>query len=423
MAAYTYLLQVQPKSGRNWANLLEPRTGAPIEGTLGIVDVPDDGLPSAARKVMEPFLSMGLKIRISFWAGRRLNEKLYPSEVVCAVYDDGTVVNTDIFRQDTSGEPAQPATLVRPECPHGPHDGACGHEGDCRFAHNGTDCQAVRAVCPACAEEGRPAAVREIVSRIPRDGKLVLRCSSCERLSFQFDAELVCDTCHWLVPDVNEELADRFADNGGAYPPEPGSCAGCSQQLSPASGPFSFNCLRCGRSVTLWLDSFEPGQTVTTICPSKECGEFITIPPSIWCRECGQNLRPMNVIRKLVLAANDIQLPEPSNPRDDESTRLARRLAVAAESSTRRYSSLTDEQKRLVLDRRYLDSMAFSTETPPDWIRDIVEIRAAGHEVNRKGGMRAMQELHLRVMELGSEYRSAARHIELYWDRIGDWRN
>jgi hypothetical protein len=37
--------------------------------------------------------------------------------------------------------------------------------------------------------------------------------------------------------------------------------------------------------------------------------------------------------------------------------------------------------------------------------------------------MRAMQELHLRVMELGSEYRSAARHIELYWDRIGDWRN
>jgi hypothetical protein len=419
---YTYLLQVLTKGGERWANLLEPRTGAPIDGTFGIVEVPESGLAGAAREAMKPFSSLGLRRRVAFWEGRRLNEVLHPSEVLLIVHDDDEIVDAETTRQSTADGPARQSKNVRTGCPHAPHDGLCGHEGSCLFAHNGKECEAVRPVCPACLDEERPAAVRNIVSQIRREGELVLRCSSCEQLSFQFDAEQVCDTCQWLVPHVNEDLEERFAANGGGFAPPPGSCPGCSQQMPRPEGPFSFGCPKCGRSVVLHLNAFKPGQTVTTMCPNRECGHFITIPPSIWCQECGQNLRPMNVIRKLTLEANDVQLATRSNVREDEATRLARRLAEAAESSRRRYAYLSEEQKILMVSRRYLDSMAFSAEPPDEWIRDVVEIRAAGHELNRKGGMRAMQELHQRVMELGRDHRSAARHIEMYWDGIGDWR-
>lgn len=421
MPVYTYLLQVLPEGGGNWATLLEPCTGTPVDGSLGTMDVPESGLLGVAREVMKPYSSIGLRLRVSFWEGRRLNEKLYKSEVFCMIYDDGAIVDAETIQQDTSDSPARHSKNVRPGCPRGPHDGPCGPEGPCMFAHHGEECEAVRPVCPACFDEERPAAVPDIVSQVQRDGELVLRCSSCEQLSFQFDAELVCDTCQWLVPHVNEELEERFAANGGGFAPQPGFCTGCGHQMPHPPGPFSFGCPKCGRSVILSLDSLTPGQTVTTMCSDRECRQYIRIPPSIWCQECGQNLRPLNVIRKLTLEANDVRLVARSNVREDETTRLARRLAEAAESSTRRYAYLSEEQKKLLLNERYLDSVAFSVETPDEWIRDIVEIRAAGHELNRKGGMRAMQEVHQRVMELGRDYRGAARHIELYWDGIGDW--
>jgi hypothetical protein len=420
MPVYTYLLQVLP-SGGNWANLLEPRTGTPMDGTFGVVDVPESGLPDVAKKIMKRLSSSGLRLRVAFWEGRRVNEKLYTSEVFRTVYDDGSVVDTETLLRGTDDSSARNSNNVRPDCPHAPHDGPCGHESECKFAHYRKECDAVRPVCPACFDEGRPAVVADIVSQVRRDGQLVLRCSSCERLSFQFDAELVCDTCHWLVPHVNEELEDRFAANGGDFAPRPGSCLGCSDQMPQPPDPFDFGCPKCGQSVILFLGSMKPGHTVSTMCPNRECGEYLTIPPSIWCQECGQNLRPLNVVRKLTLEANDIRLAARSNVREHEDTRLARRLAAAAESSTRRYSYLSDEQKKLLLNKRYLDSMVFSAEPPDEWIRDVVEIRAAGHEINRKGGMRAMQEMHQRVMELGKNYRSAARHIESYWGGIGDW--
>lgn len=422
MPVYTFLLQVLPRGGGKWANLLEPRSGTPLEGTFGIVEVPEGGLPDAARQVLQRLSGIKLRRRVCFWEGRRANEKLYSSEVFLAVYDDGSVLDAEALVRAAGDGPARPAQQVRPDCPHGPHDGTCGHPGDCRSAHRGQDCEAVRPVCPACFDEGRPVVVADIVSRVLAGGDTVLRCSSCERRSFRFDADLVCETCHWLVPHVNEELEDRFAANGGDFAPSPGSCPGCGDQLRQPADPFDFACPRCGRSVILFLDSMDPGQTVVTLCPNEECGEELTLPPSIWCQECGQHLRPRNVVRKLVLEANDVRLAARSNVREDEDTRLARRLAAAAESSTRRYSYLSDEQKTLLTNRRYLDSMAFSAEPPDEWIRDVAEIRAAGHDLNRKGGMRAMREMHQRVMELGREHRNAARHIELYWDGIGDWR-
>jgi hypothetical protein len=422
MTIYTYLLQVLPRGGGNWANLLEPHTGTPVDGTLGTVDVAETGLLRAARKIMQPYSDIQLRLRVSFWEGRKVNEKLYANEVFRTVYDDDTVVAAETGASGPGDGPVRRSENVRPGCPHAPHDGSCGHDGPCAFAHRGRDCEAVRPVCPACFDEERPAAVAGIVSQIQQVGELVLRCSSCEQLSFQFDAELVCATCHWLVPDVNEELGDRYAANGGGFATPPGSCPGCGNQIPQTPGPFSFGCPKCGRSVILSLDSARPGTTIKTMCPNRECGEYLTIPPSIWCQECGQNLRPLNVVRKLTLEVNDFRLAGRSNVREDETTRLARRLAEAGESSTRRYSYLSQKQKELLLDRRYLDSLAWSAESPEEWIRDIVEIRKAGHELNRKGGMRAMREVHQRVLELGLDYRSAASHLELYWDGIGDWQ-
>src|SRR5262245_17287389 len=105
MPVYTYLLQVLPKGGGSWANLLEPRTGAPVDGTLGPVDVPEDGLSGTAREVMKPYSGAGLRVRVSFWEGRRANDKLYATEVFCMVYDDGTFVDSETVRRDARDEP------------------------------------------------------------------------------------------------------------------------------------------------------------------------------------------------------------------------------------------------------------------------------------------------------------------------------
>jgi hypothetical protein len=420
MPAYTYLLQVLPQGGEKWANLLEPRTGTPLDGTFGVVEVPESSVPGIAKDIMTGFAGMGLRLRVSFWVGRRVNDKLYASEVFRTVHDDGTVVDAETLVQITSDGSAQSSGDVRPDCPYAPHDGVCGHQGECRFAHHGRECDAVRPVCPACFDEARPWVVAGIVSRVRQSGELNLRCSSCERLSFRFDAESICASCHWLVPDVNEQLADRFAANGGDFASRRGSCPSCGDQMPQPPDPFAFSCPACGHSVVLHLRSIRPGGDVVILCPNRDCGESITMPRTMWCRQCG-DLRPLTVVRKLILAANDAHLVASSNVREDEDVRLARRLAAAAESSTRSYPRLSAEQKSLLTDSRYLDAMAFAAD-PDEWIRGVAEIRAAGHRINQAGGMRAMQEMHRKVLELGTGYRNAARHIELYWDGIGDWR-
>lgn len=391
-----------------------------MDGTLGVVEVPEDGLPGAASAIMER-VGVELRLRVCFWEGRRVNDKLYKREVFCEIYDDGAILDAEAIARNDSDGPSRPPQTARPGCPHAPHDGACGHKGSCMFAHHQQECEAVRLVCPACFEEERPRVIPDIVELIRRQGELVLRCSACELLSFQLDADLICDMCEWFVPQVNEELEDRFAANNGPFAPRPGSCPGCGQQMPRPDDIFSLGCPKCGQDVTLPLESTAAGMTINTMCRSRECGQYITIPSAIWCQECGKNLRPMDVVRKLTLEANDVRLASRSNVREDEDTRTARSLAVAAESSTRRYDYLSDDQRRLLRDKAYLDEVAFSSVPPAEWLRDIIQIRRAGHEINRRGGMRAMQEMHQRVMELGVAYRGAARHIELYWDGIGDW--
>ena len=418
---YTYLLQILPKRGRGWANLLEPRTGTPMDGTFGAIEVPDGGLPDAASTILARFSGMELERRVAFWEGRRVNEPLYSNDVFRIIYADGRIVDAEGAALSDGGEPARPVANVRPGCPFAPHDGSCGHEGLCQYAHYGSECQSARPVCPSCFHEVRPARVPDIISQLRVEAELVLRCSSCEQLSFQFDADMICDVCQWLEPDVNEELEARFAANGGGFAPEPDDCAGCSQQMPQLPGPFTFGCPQCGQTIILTLDGFKPGTTYTTMCNNRECKLYIKIPPSIWCQVCGRNLRPQDVVRKLILEANDSRLAARSNVREDETTRLARRLAAAAESGLRSYPYLSPEQQQLLIDGEYLDSLISSGAQPDAWIRDAVEVRAVGRELNRNGGMRAMLEVHQRVMELGLNNRNAAREIERAWDGIGQW--
>jgi hypothetical protein len=295
MPVYTYLMQVLPKGREGWGNLLEPRTGAPAAGTFGVVEADESGLPRVAEKIMERLSGIGLPLRVSFWEGRRVNEKLYTSEVFRMVYGDGRVLGADAIARDAGDrserrrEPERRPESVRPGCPHAAHDGSCGHGGDCAFAHFNQDCPGTRPICPACLDEVRASMVPGIVAAVRQAGgdRLVLRCSSCEQLSFQVDAGLICDLCEWLVPHANEELESRYALNGGAFAPPPGSCSRCGDQMPRPDGPFSFGCPKCGQSVFLTLD-LTPGSSVTTMCPNKECGQFITIPPSMWCPECGR---------------------------------------------------------------------------------------------------------------------------------------
>ena len=420
MPAYTYLIQVLPQSGDTWATLREPRTGAPVSGTRGVLEATEEGLTDAAMSAMEDFRTLGLKLRIAFWKGSRINETLYRNEIFRMVHGDGTVVTAEeMQRQVQHVEKEKPR--VRTDCPHAPHDVACGHAGSCKQAHHGTECEAVRPTCPACFQEVRPMAVPGLVQEIRRSGELLVRCSSCEALSFAFDAGLVCETCQWLVPEVNEELEDRFSANGGVFDPSPGACAACSQQMPGLDRAFSLDCPRCGTNVFLLLDKATPGDTITTMCPDSACGQFITLPATIWCQECGQNLRSPEVVRKLTLAANALRLPDSVDSRESEDVRLARRLANAAESLDRRYSYLTQQQKNLVHDESFLDSLISSPSPLADWVRDAVEMRAIGHERYRAGGMRALRETHQLIMELGVDHRVAARTVEQYWGGIGEW--
>lgn len=419
MPAFTYLLQILPRGGSGWATLKEPRTGGFASGTFGVLEVEESGLSDAAMAVMDRYRKAGLELRVCFWAGRRVNESLYLSEILCVVQDDGTVA--EAVRQEVWNRPEGEARRVRADCPHAPHDSSCGHSAPCHYVHPGAACAAVRVSCPACYQEENPAKVPALVEEIRRGGKLVRRCSSCEELAFEFDADLVCGTCQWLIPDVNEELEERFLANGGAFAPPAGSCPGCSQQMPGSESTLSFDCPRCGTHVYLPLDGAKPGGTITTPCPGSACGLTILIPATIWCQECGQNLRPPQVARRLALEANETRLTEPGDVREDEGVRLARRLAKAADSASRRYPHLTDEQKHLLQDKGFVDSLISSPSPLADWVRDVVEIREIGHEVHRSGGMRGLRGAHQRVMELGVKYRIAARTVELYWDGIGDW--
>jgi hypothetical protein len=107
-------------------------------------------------------------------------------------------------------------------------------------------------------------------------------------------------------------------------------------------------------------------------------------------------------------------------PVDDEST--ARRLTELVAAHERLYELTRD--KRLIsdaMDGRHLDSVLSSDTAREGWISAAAEIRAIGHRLNREGGKPRMQTVAQRAGEL-RRTGDTVRLIEVFWDRIGDWR-
>ena len=111
-------------------------------------------------------------------------------------------------------------------------------------------------------------------------------------------------------------------------------------------------------------------------------------------------------------------------PLPDDQEQVATQLAELVDTSHRRFSGLTSEQRDLVLDRESLDKLARRRRGRPsldDWLRGPVEVRPIGRQLHREGGTRLMVVVAERAAVL-SETRVALRLIEPAWDGIGRWR-
>jgi hypothetical protein len=98
----------------------------------------------------------------------------------------------------------------------------------------------------------------------------------------------------------------------------------------------------------------------------------------------------------------------------------ARRVAALVDAQERRYNKLTQDQRMLSINWQYLDQLVSSGERPEDWIRDVVEVRAIGHRLDREGGEELMRAVAYRAAAL-SQDSDTLPVIEMYWDMIGDW--
>jgi hypothetical protein len=193
----------------------------------------------------------------------------------------------------------------RADCPHAPHDGPCGavHDGPCVLVHQGA-CAALMPMCPACRTVRIGVYVPSIVAKVRDEGTHIAGCGECGELSFSYDATLVCGTCDWLVPDVNDQLAARFAANGGPFVAKLGVCPGCG--LDGAGHPVSFpiRCPSCATASRCDQQAVDTSIGATASCSNNPCGFAIRIPATIWCPECRLNLRDLATISSLIKEAN-----------------------------------------------------------------------------------------------------------------------
>jgi len=150
-----------------------------------------------------------------------------------------------------------------------------------------------------------------------------------------------------------------------------------------------------------------------------ECGGTTRIPPTIWCPECHLNLRNLTQITELIKEANEVQVPVGDNVKESLLDQVARRVSTLALAGERRYRSLTEVQQNLIIDEEHLDLVLFSEGRVADWILDTVKLRSIGYRLHQEGGMQLMQAVHARVSVLNRE---AARSVEAWWDKIGDWQ-
>lgn len=305
----------------------------------------------------------------------------------------------------------------RPDCPHAPHDFSCGpvHDGLCAFVHQGA-CEAVHPICPACYTAHPNVVVPSIAGRVQLDGERTVSCSACERISFRYDAELFCSVCHWLVPDVNDRLAERYAANGGAYDPDPGTCPGCRQSGAGPALDFPISCPGCGASHRI---SQRAVSTTTGLVVRCACRYPITIPADVWCPGCHLNLRSLRKISALVKKANEPDRAVGDNVKEPPLDRAARRVVGLASAGERWSRTVSPARQSQMLSGRHLDVLLFNEGHIAEWILDQVKLRSLGHRLHRDGGMPLMLAVAERV---GAMDRSVLRLVEYVWDGIGDWQ-
>jgi hypothetical protein len=305
----------------------------------------------------------------------------------------------------------------RTDCPHAPHDYSCGpmHDGPCALAHRDA-CEAVHPICPGCLSTHPGVVVSSIALVVKEEGVRVMGCSACERLTFRYDAELFCSACGWLVPDVNDRLAERYVANDGPFSLKPGECSICGESGAAPGYVFPVTCPGCGAGHRISQHSLSVTADTVMWC---ECRYPITIPADVWCPDCHLNLRGLGKITELIKKANapDRQIGE--NVKEPPLDRAARRVIGLATAGERQSRTLPEAQQRQMLDACHLDMLLFNEGQIADWILDYVRLRSLGHRLHRDGGTALMREVAGRVAVLGHE---VLREVRIAWDGIGDWR-
>ncbi|MET9039796.1 hypothetical protein [Streptomyces mirabilis] len=215
-----------------------------------------------------------------------------------------------------------------------------------------------------------------------------------------------------------EHLRPWQMDTGSAeYQVPAGSVAGNPHSVNLAMQGTVDNFLvwiGCGRCAHRWADGVRYQNRTLTRCPS--CG--------------AKNLVDSSNVQVVLVD----ERPRPSSPLssslseqsaytgiEQQRAQIARRIAELVDANQVHYGELTEEQQSRFTDWHHLDAVISSGEAPPDWISRAVELRSIGHQLNREGGTRLMQETAAQADRL-SKYHTVLGVIVLFWDSIGDWQ-
>ncbi|MFE2835668.1 hypothetical protein ACFXI6_32475 [Streptomyces mirabilis] len=215
-----------------------------------------------------------------------------------------------------------------------------------------------------------------------------------------------------------EHLRPWQMDTGSAeYQVPAGSVAGNPHSVNLAMQGTVDNFLvwiGCGRCAHRWADGVRYQNRTLTRCPS--CG--------------AKNLVDSSNVQVVLVD----ERPRPSSPLSSslseqsaytgikqQRAQIARRIAELVDANQVHYGELTEEQQSRFTDWRHLDAVISSGEAPPDWISRAVELRSIGHQLNREGGTRLMQETAAQADRL-SKCHTVLGVIVLFWDSIGDWQ-
>ncbi|MFE2489469.1 hypothetical protein [Streptomyces mirabilis] len=215
-----------------------------------------------------------------------------------------------------------------------------------------------------------------------------------------------------------EHLRPWQMDTGSAeYQVPAGSVAGNPHSVNLAMQGTVDNFLvwiGCGRCAHRWADGVRYQNRTLTRCPS--CG--------------AKNLVDSSNVQVVLVD----ERPRPSSPLssslseqsaytgiEQQRAQIARRIAELVDANQVHYGELTEEQQSRFTDWHHLDAVISSGEAPPDWISRAVELRSIGHQLNREGGTRLMQETAAQADRL-SKCHTVLGVIVLFWDSIGDWQ-